>query len=72
MFRTPPTTTASPFATGCDGVATFDFNGYIASGVNPSLVAGASVWLQAISRDPGFAAPSNSGLSAALEIVVGP
>ncbi len=36
----------------CDGQFEEDFNAYIASGKDPALVAGASVWVQAWSRDP--------------------
>jgi hypothetical protein len=39
--------------TQCAGVLSEDFNAYIASGADPALVAGATVWLQAWSRDPG-------------------
>jgi hypothetical protein len=53
----------------CDGVLSEDFNAYIASGADPALVAGATVWLQAWSRDSGD--PFGDSLSDAIELVVG-
>lgn len=38
---------------GCNGVFTEDLNAYIASGADSSLVAGAQLWIQNWSRDPG-------------------
>ena len=58
------------FASGCNGVLSEDFNAYIASGADPALAAGASVWIQAWSRDPGD--PFGDSLSDALELVVHP
>lgn len=37
----------------CNGVFSEDFNAYIAGGFDPALVAGAQVWIQNWSRDPG-------------------
>jgi hypothetical protein len=56
----------------CHARFAFDFNLYIASGADPALVAGQGVWLQFISRDPGFAQPDNLGLSPALELTLQP
>jgi hypothetical protein len=39
----------------CDGAFTEDLSAYIASGADPALVAGAQVWIQTWSRDPGDA-----------------
>jgi hypothetical protein len=36
----------------CNGVLSEDLNTYIASGADPALVAGATIWIQAWSRDP--------------------
>jgi hypothetical protein len=54
----------------CNGEFHFDFNAHIASGVNPSLVAGQTVWGQFWSRD----APSSFGSnrSDAIEFVIQP
>lgn len=49
----------------CDGAYSIDFNAYIASGVDPALVTGANVNLQAWFRDPPDPV-SGTGLSAAL------
>lgn len=56
----------------CSGTYSFDFNAWIASGADPALVAGQHVWLQYFSRDPGFAAPANSGFTGGLELVIAP
>jgi hypothetical protein len=52
----------------CGGQMVFDFNDYIASGVDPDLVAGSSVFLQAWARDT--AAPSTISLSNALRFAI--
>jgi len=52
---------------GCVGTFTVDFNAYIASGADPGLVPGASVWCQWWSRDPGFAPPNNTNLTEGLQ-----
>jgi hypothetical protein len=54
----------------CGGTYTMDFNAYIASGVDPALVAGQQVWLQTWSRDP--ASPSTTNLSDALTFTICP
>ncbi len=56
----------------CTGSYAIDFNAYIASGVDPALVAGVTVDGQFWSRDPGFAAPNNVGLTQAAHFGVGP
>jgi hypothetical protein len=62
----------SPTGTDCTGNLSFDFNAYIASGANPALVAGATVDGQFWSRDSGFAAPNNVGLSQAVHFGLHP
>ena len=47
-----------------------DFNAYVASRADPSLVAGSQVWIQTWSRDPG--SPSGTNLSDALTCVLCP
>ena len=47
-----------------------DLNAYIASGADPALVAGATVWLQAWSRDPSD--PFGDSLSNALSALICP
>ncbi len=56
----------------CTGAYSFDFNAYIASGANPALLPGVTVDAQYWSRDPGFAAPNNIGLSQAVHFGIGP
>jgi hypothetical protein len=40
---------------GCTGVLAEDFDVYIASGEDPALTAGTTVWIQCLSRDSGNA-----------------
>lgn len=54
----------------CTGVYHLDFNAWVASGVDPQLVAGTTVNCQFYSRDPGFAPPNNIGLTDALEFTL--
>ena len=56
----------------CTGALVFDFNAWIATGVDPALVASTSVWAQYWSRDPGFAPPNNASLSDAVSFVIWP
>jgi catechol 2,3-dioxygenase-like lactoylglutathione lyase family enzyme len=54
----------------CGGAFQIDFNAYVASGADPALVAGAQVWVQTWSRDPGFAPPNNTSLSDAVSFTL--
>ena len=66
--RTPGQT-----ATGsgtCGGAFALDFNAYIASGIDPALVVGATFWGQYWSRDPQ--SPSTTSLTDALTATIGP
>ncbi len=56
----------------CSGSFALDFNAYVASGANPSLVVGVTVDAQFWSRDPGFAPPNNTNLSDALDFTLEP
>jgi hypothetical protein len=55
---------------GCSGSLGIDFNAWVASGVDPALVAGAQFWAQWWYRDP--ASPSTTGLTDALEATLCP
>jgi hypothetical protein len=57
-------------AATCTGNFSEDFNAYIASGVDPALVAGAQVWIQNWSRDNG--APFGDSLSNAVTATICP
>jgi hypothetical protein len=57
-----------PIANDCSGVYGFDFNAWIGSGADPSLVPGVSVRGQFWSRDP--AASFGVGLSEAIEFLI--
>jgi hypothetical protein len=59
-------------ANDCTGGFVVDLNAYIASGSNPALVNGTTVWVQWWSRDSGFAPPNNMGLSAGLRFTIEP
>jgi hypothetical protein len=56
----------------CTGTYHFDFAAWVASGADPSLVAGTTVNAQFYSRDNGFAAPDNVGLTNAVEFTLVP
>ncbi|MCC6407817.1 MAG: hypothetical protein IT453_11665 [Planctomycetes bacterium] len=56
----------------CTGNLSFDFNTYVASGADPALVAGTTVDGHFWSRDSGFAAPNNVGLSQAVHFGLTP
>ena len=62
----------SAVGSDCSGSYAFDFNAWIAAGVDPALVVGVQVDAQYWSRDPGYAPPLNVGLTAALEFAPGP
>jgi hypothetical protein len=70
----PPLTRTSILNSGgtppCNGMYSIDFNSYIASGKDPALVSGQSVWLQTWSRDP--ASPSTTNLSNAITFTICP
>lgn len=66
--RTPITTTSG--GVGCQGLLLFDFNAHIASGIDPTLVAGAVVNGQVWSRDSG--APNGTNLTNAIEFEISP
>jgi hypothetical protein len=69
-FKRHPATSTGGTAGLCDGVLSEDINTYIASGADPALVAGATFWIQAWSRDP--ADPFGDSLSNALSAVICP
>jgi hypothetical protein len=71
----PPLQRSPALATGgtqgaCDGSIDFDMNAWIASGADPALQAGSTVYAQAWGRDP--LDPFGCVLSDALAILVGP
>jgi hypothetical protein len=56
--------------TGPTGHASIDFNAWIASGVDPRLVAGVRVHMQLWYRDSGFAPPDDVGLTPGLRFQI--
>jgi len=56
----------------CSGTYDIDFNQWVAAGQDPGLISGIQVWVQYISRDPGFARPDSIALSDALTFVLCP
>jgi hypothetical protein len=67
IHRTPSQSTGgSPTGSDCTGSLSFEFNAWIASGLDPRLAAARQVWAQFWSRDPGFAPPDNSNLTHAV------
>lgn len=59
----------NPPPSDCSGQYAFDFNAHIASGQDPALVAGGSVWSQYWARDPGDS--FTTSLSDALAFTIG-
>ena len=70
VIRTPLQIAAPAGSPPCTGVYAFDFNAYIAGGIDPKLVAGQQVWSQYWSRDT--AVPSGSGLTNGLTFTICP
>ncbi|MCC7173176.1 MAG: VCBS repeat-containing protein [Planctomycetes bacterium] len=71
--RTPVQSSGgNPPPTDCSGSYSIDFNAHVALGLDPKLVAGSCVAGQFWSRDPGFAAPNNVGLTPGIRFVLQP
>lgn len=71
--RTPPTNSGgSLVGVDCSGNYHFDFGAWIATGADPTLTVGTTVDAQFYSRDSGFAAPNNIGLTNAIEFTLVP
>ena len=71
LVRTPAQFTggnAGPL--DCSGDLIFDFNAYIASGIDPNLTVGTTVHAQYWYRDP--AANATSGFTDAVQFVINP
>lgn len=71
----PPLQRTPPLSTGgtpglCDGSIDFDMNVWIASGVDPTLVAGETAYAQVWARDP--LDPMGGILSEAVAFLIGP
>lgn len=54
----------------CSGTYVLDFNAWMHSGADPMLVPGTTVNAQYYSRDPGFPAPNNVGLTQGIEFTI--
>jgi Tol biopolymer transport system component len=65
-----PTGGSLPPTADCTGSLQLDFNAQIATGLDPLLTAGTSVYVQSWTRDPSH--PAGAILSDALAFVVGP
>ena len=63
---------ASPIDRAYSRLYNFDFNTWMAGGLDPLLLPGTMVEAQFYSRDPGFGPPNNIGLTNALEFTVLP
>ncbi|MCK6448438.1 MAG: FG-GAP-like repeat-containing protein [Planctomycetes bacterium] len=62
----------NPPPNDCSGAYSFDFNAYIATGVDPALISGAALDGQYWARDPGFSPPNNTSLTDGIHIVLCP
>jgi hypothetical protein len=72
LVRTPIASSGGNVATqDCSGVAVFDMGARIASGVDPRLHAGATIFAQFWQRDPP-ASPFPTALTAAIRFTIGP
>jgi uncharacterized delta-60 repeat protein len=56
----------------CGGSFSIDFNIFVASGADPDLVPGQTIWGQWWSRDGGFPPPANTNLTDAIEATLCP
>jgi hypothetical protein len=74
LRRLPPINSGGPLPPGstCNGVLVADFNAWIASGADPALVPGTTVFTQFWARDPGFPPPGDFSLTQAFEFLIGP
>ncbi len=68
--RMPPQPTSGSQAPDCTGGLSVDFNAWIASGADPTLIAGENACVQAWTHDRGAATGAN--LSNALAFAIGP
>ncbi len=66
------TSGGNPPPNDCSGTYSLDFNAYTQTFVDPNLTPGATVYAQYWSRDPGFAAPNNTGLTDAARFTIAP
>jgi len=71
LRRTPLLNSGGAPGANCTGHFTFDFNAWIAAGSDPSLVPGVRVNAQFYTRDAGFPAPNNIGLTDAIQFTIG-
>jgi hypothetical protein len=62
----------NPPPNDCSGSYSIDFNAYIAGGLDPNLISGAVVDGQYWARDPGFAPPNNTNLTAGVHFTICP
>jgi Tol biopolymer transport system component len=70
--RTPVSNSGgNPPPDDCSGLLLFDFNAFIATGADPSLVECQRVWAQFWSRDPGIPPPNSTNLTDAVTFVIG-
>jgi Tol biopolymer transport system component len=73
VVKTPVQTShGSTSGSDCSGTYGFDFLAWVATGIDPSLIAGAQVWSQYWSRDNGFLSPGNVGLTDAVTFTLEP
>lgn len=70
LYRTPIQSSGGNVLPDCSGNFAIDFNGVIASGLDPSLTAGTTVFSQYWYRDPQ--SPSTTGLTDAMQFTIQP
>jgi hypothetical protein len=72
LHRTPATTSTGPAPADCSGALSFDFGARIASGVDPTLAAGATIAAQWLVRDPVDPQGFGTALSDAILFTIAP
>ena len=72
LRRIPPQTSTGPTPADCSGTTSFDFGARIASGVDPTLIAGATIAAQWLIRDPADPQGFGTTLSDAILFTIGP
>jgi hypothetical protein len=72
LRRTPAQTSTGPSPSDCSGTLSFDFGARIASGIDPNLIAGATIAAQWLLRDPADPQGFGTSLSDAILFTIGP
>lgn len=72
LHRVPALTSTGPSPSDCSGTLSFDLGARIASGIDPTLTAGATIAAQWLIRDPADPQGFGTSLSDAILFTIGP